>query len=110
MKKNLFNFYFILFFFSNYFCAEGKELNLGQKIFIENCNVCHQDGTNIIIPEKNLQRESLKTNGMDNIISIKYQITNGKNGMPAFGGRLSESEIGEVSNYVVEKFLLEKTN
>jgi hypothetical protein len=48
-------------------------------------------GNNIIIPEKN-KKETLEANGMNTIsaISIKF---NGKNGMPAFGGRLTEKKL-----------------
>jgi len=75
-------------------------LNLGEKLFNENCIACHQNGKNIIIPEKNLTKAILKANGMDSIDSIMYQIINGKNGMPAFGGRLKEIEIKEIANYL----------
>ena len=40
---------------------------------------------------------------MYNIDSISYQIINGKNGMPAFGGRLNYIEIMNIANYVLEK-------
>ena len=33
--------------------------------------------------------------------SIIYQVLNGKNGMPAFGGRLDQKEIEEVAEYVL---------
>ncbi len=49
----------ILFFFFFFFCEkniESKSINLekGEKIFQNNCLVCHQGGNNIIIAEKNL--------------------------------------------------------
>jgi hypothetical protein len=44
--------------------------------------------TNLIIPEKNLKKEILQANGIYSQDAIKYQVLNGKNGMPAFGGRL----------------------
>lgn len=68
-----------------------------------NCSVCHMGGNNIIIPEKNLKKEALEANGMNSISAISYQILNGKNGMPAFGGRLTEEEIGEIATYVLQK-------
>jgi cytochrome c6 len=80
--------------------VQAKSLNKGAIIFKANCNICHIGGNNIIIPEKNLFRRSLEANGMNNQESIEYQITNGKNGMPAFGGRLNEDEIKKVANYV----------
>lgn len=76
----------------------------GKIIFNNNCNVCHVSGSNIIIPEKNLRKKSLETNGMNNLEAIVYQVTNGKNGMPAFGGRLKESEIEKVAIYVLQEF------
>ena len=38
---------------------------------------------------------------MNSISSISYQVTNGKNGMPAFGGRLTENDIENVANYII---------
>jgi len=75
----------------------------GKEIFQANCSVCHIGGTNIIIPEKNLKKNSLEANGMNSLNAISYQIINGKNGMPAFGGRLKESEIEAVAIYVLEQ-------
>jgi cytochrome c6 len=75
----------------------------GEKIFVTNCSVCHLGGNNIIIPEKNLKKETLEANGMNTISAISYQVVNGKNGMPAFGGRLTEKEIEDVSVYVLQK-------
>jgi cytochrome c6 len=77
--------------------------NLGKKLFFSNCNVCHLNGTNIIIPEKNLKQETLKANGMNNVNAIVYQILNGKNGMPAFGGRLKEKEIEAIAKYILKE-------
>ena len=76
---------------------------LGKEIFQANCSVCHIGGTNIIIPEKNLKKNALEANGMNSINAISYQIINGKNGMPAFGGRLNEDEIEKVASYILEK-------
>jgi cytochrome c6 len=76
---------------------------LGKKLFLSNCNVCHIGGTNVIIPEKNLKFEALETNGMNNLNAIIYQILNGKNGMPAFGGRLNDKEIESIAEYILEQ-------
>lgn len=97
--------FFFLFFFSVFQKVEAKNLELGKEIFLSNCSVCHLGGNNIIIPEKNLKKETLETNGMNNVNAIVYQVTNGKNGMPAFGGRLQENEIEDVANYVLEESL-----
>jgi cytochrome c6 len=78
------------------------DLKTGEKLFISNCITCHANGNNIIIPEKSLKKEILQTNGMDTKNAIIYQIMNGKNGMPAFGGRLKKIEIEAIANYVLE--------
>ena len=41
---------------------------------------------------------------MDTVEAIVYQVTNGKNGMPAFGGRLSEKEMEKISFYILNRF------
>jgi len=79
------------------------DLNSGKKLFFANCNVCHIYGKNLIIPEKNLKKETLEINGMNNFDAIVYQIVNGKNGMPAFGGRLQENEIEQIATYVLQQ-------
>jgi len=109
MKKNSKKLYlniFLLIFFFFFLSEKVTALDFeksGQQIFIANCSVCHKNGNNIIIPEKNLKLEALKANGMENIEAIIYQVTNGKNGMPAFGGRLKEKEIEKVAKYIIEK-------
>ena len=99
-------FSFLLFgfiFWLKILSVEAKTLNQGELLFETNCSVCHLGGNNIIIPEKNLKKETLKENGMDTISAISYQILNGKNGMPGFGGRLTEEEIELIARYILEK-------
>ena len=79
-----------------------NENEYGEELFNNNCSVCHLGGNNIIIPEKNLKFETLEANGMNTTSAIKYQIINGKNGMPAFGGRLKEIEIEQIAKYVLD--------
>lgn len=87
---------------------DAKEITnqrIGKEIFQANCSVCHIGGANIIIPEKNLKKNTLEANGMNTVNAISYQIINGKNGMPAFGGRLEEDEIEIVASYVLKQSL-----
>ena len=81
--------------------AYGYDLENGKEIFVKNCIACHKRGLNVIIPEKNLKRLTLEANGMYSNDAIVYQVLNGKNGMPAFGGRLNETEIENVAEYVL---------
>jgi cytochrome c6 len=74
----------------------------GEKLFSMYCMTCHDGGNNLIIPEKNLKIETLENLGINNSDSLIYQITNGKNGMPAFGGRLKEKEIESIAFFLLE--------
>ena len=103
MKKKLDVLNFFLFVFSFSQEVKASSFEKGEKIFLNNCAVCHTGGNNIIIPEKNLKKETLEANGMDTKSAIAYQVLNGKNGMPAFGGRLKETEIEAVAIYVIEE-------
>jgi len=93
-----------LFLFFTLQFLNSQSYRSGEQLFMMNCNSCHIQGTNIIIPEKGLKKEILDTNGLNNINAIIYQIRNGKNGMPAFGGRLTETEIKDIANYVFKTF------
>lgn len=103
IKNLLFLFLNILFLFVFNKNSSAINIEIGERLFFENCNVCHKNRNNIIIPEKNLKKEALETNGMYKIEAIIYQITNGKNAMPAFGGRLKDEEIEKIAEYVLKK-------
>lgn len=99
------NFILILFVISNLFSNSlmvfAADLSNGEQIFSANCAACHTGGNNVIVPEKTLKKDSLEANKVNTIEAITYQVTNGKNAMPAFGGRLSDSDIEDVANYIL---------
>lgn len=76
----------------------------GEQIFSANCAACHIGGGNVVNGQRTLQQDDLKSyltsynEGHEE--AIAYQVTNGKNGMPAFGGKLSADEIADVAAYV----------
>jgi cytochrome c6 len=84
----LFSFFFADFNFSQ--MVHAQSLENGEK-FSPITVACVIWGNNIIIPEKNLKKETLEANGMNTISAISYQVINGKR-MPAFGGRLTEKK------------------
>ena len=57
----------------------------------------------MIMPEKTLEKDALEQYlaGGRNEKSVITQVTNGKNAMPAFGGRLSDDDIANVAAYVI---------
>nr|UAT97861.1 cytochrome c553 [Ahnfeltia fastigiata] len=83
--------------------ALAADLEAGEKIFSANCSACHAGGNNAIMPEKTLKKDILETNGMNSIEAITTQVKNGKNAMPAFGGRLADEDIENVANYVLNQ-------
>lgn len=83
--------------------AMAADIENGERIFSANCSACHAGGNNVIIPEKTLKKDVLAANGMNSVNAITYQVTNGKNAMPAFGGRLDDSDIEDVANYVLSQ-------
>jgi cytochrome c6 len=85
---------------SGYLCL-ASDIQAGEQIFSANCAACHAGGNNAIMPDKTLKKDVLEENGMNNLSAITTQVTNGKNAMPAFGGRLAEEDIDNVANYVL---------
>ncbi len=75
----------------------------GAKIFSANCAACQAGGRNVIMADKTLKKEALEKYNMNSLEAIVYQVTNGKNAMPAFKGRLNNQQIEDVANYVLEQ-------
>jgi len=75
----------------------------GEKIFNANCATCHAAGQNVIIPKKTLEKDALEQYlaGGRTEAAVIMQVANGKNAMPAYGGRLGEEQIQDVSTYVI---------
>jgi cytochrome c6 len=103
MKKVYLNLVSLIVFVTFQQLTFAADIENGEKIFTANCSACHAGGNNVIMPEKTLKKEALETNGMKSFDAITYQVTNGKNAMPAFGGRLSDNDIEDVANYVLKQ-------
>ncbi|MGL5080167.1 MAG: cytochrome c6 PetJ [Microcoleaceae cyanobacterium] len=82
--------------------AEGNP-ETGAKVFAANCAACHAGGGNIVIANKTLKKAALTQYQMDNLGAIATQVTNGKNAMPKFAGRLNAQQIEDVAAYVLSK-------
>lgn len=93
-------FYLICTLSQNSLAADLEE---GEKIFTANCSACHAGGNNAIMPDKTLKKDVLEENSMNSISAITNQVKNGKNAMPAFGGRLADEDIENVANYVLNQ-------
>ncbi len=78
----------------------------GAKIFSANCAACHMGGGNVVNAERTLKQDALEAYlanySAGHEEAIQTQVTNGKNAMPAFGGKLSAGDIADVAAYVEE--------
>ena len=83
--------------------ALAANVDNGEQVFNANCAACHAGGQNVIMPEKTLEKEALDQYlaGGRSEKSVITRVTNGKNAMPAFGGRLSDDDIANVAEYVM---------
>lgn len=86
------------FAFSHPAIADTKS---GAKIFSANCTSCHAGGRNLVQAQKTLKKEALAKFNMNSPEAIISQVTNGKNAMPSFKGRLKPGQIEDVAAYVL---------
>ncbi|MDB9515084.1 c-type cytochrome [Kamptonema animale CS-326] len=82
--------------------AEGNLAN-GAKVFAANCAACHIGGGNVVMAQRTLKKEALEKFAMNSLEAITAQVTNGKNAMPKFKGRLSDQQIEDVATYVLSQ-------
>ncbi len=83
--------------------AYAADLAAGAGIFTANCASCHLGGKNIIMADKSLKKDALEKYEMNSIEAIVKQISQGKNAMPAFTGRLTLEQSQDVAAYVLDK-------
>ena len=81
----------------------GGDASAGAAVFSANCAACHMGGMNAVQAEKTLQKDALEKYGKNTPDAVTTQVTNGNGAMPAFGGRLSESDIENVAAYVLSQ-------
>ncbi|MGL5925063.1 cytochrome c6 PetJ [Chroococcidiopsis sp.] len=83
--------------------ALAADIANGAKMFNSNCAACHMGGRNVVMATKTLQKDALEKYSMNSLEAIINQVTNGKNAMPAFKGKLNAQQIEDVASYVLEK-------
>ena len=79
----------------------------GAQIFNKNCAACHMGGGNVLRASRTLKIRDLNAHlteyQQDPLEAIEHQIEDGKNAMPSYAGKLSESEIIAVATYVEQQ-------
>ncbi len=56
-----------------------------------------------MIADKTLKQDALEKYEMNSLTAIVNQVTNGKNAMPAFKGKLNSTQIEDVATYVLNQ-------
>ena len=79
------------------------DLDNGAKVFKANCAGCHVNGGNIVRRGKNLKSRALHRHKVDTQEAVVSLVTNGKGIMSAYGDKLTQQEIADVSAYVLER-------
>jgi cytochrome c6 len=85
------------------FAFAAPALADGAQVFSANCAACHIGGGNAVNAAKTLKQVDLEQYGMNSVEAIVTQVTNGKNAMPSFRGRISDDEIAAVAAYVLQQ-------
>jgi len=88
--------------------ALATDIGAGAQVFTTNCAACHMRGGNAIMGNKTLKQDALEQylggyGTEHDVAAIVYQVTNGKNAMPAFSGRLTDEQIADVASYVKDQ-------
>ncbi len=88
--------------------AFAADLAAGAQVFTANCAACHLGGGNSIMSNKTLKQADLEQyldgyGSEHSVDAIITQVTNGKNIMPAFSGRLTSEQIANVAAYVQDQ-------
>ncbi|WP_026097484.1 c-type cytochrome [Baaleninema simplex] len=83
--------------------VNAADLDNGEAIFDRYCVGCHVNGGNIIRRGKTLKQRTLRRYGRDTPEAIAELVKNGKNNMSAYGDRLSDEEIADVTAYVLDR-------
>ncbi|MDX1976530.1 MAG: c-type cytochrome [Pseudanabaenaceae cyanobacterium bins.68] len=83
--------------------AIAADLENGAKLFGANCAACHALGSNRVVAAKTLKKAALEKYDMYAVEKIAYQVTKGKNAMPAFGKKLDPQQIEDIASYVLAR-------
>jgi cytochrome c6 len=77
----------------------------GKNIFVSKCSICHgPDGSGKTSMGKSLKIADLHSPAVQTLsdADLKTVITNGKNKMPPFKGKLTDAQMDQVISYIRE--------
>jgi cytochrome c6 len=88
------------------FCdtKKGEKID-GRKEFEEHCTMCHPDGGNTINAQKQLNRKSLKANGVNGAKDIIGKMRHPGPGMTTFDEKtIPNKEAKAIAEYILKAF------
>ena len=79
--------------------------NAGEKIFTQQCAVCHPQGGNIINPQKTLSKKILAANNIKTEADLIKIMRNGAAGMTKFDATaISDEDAKMIAGYILSTF------
>jgi len=79
--------------------------NAGEKLFTQQCAVCHPQGGNIINPRKTLSKKNLAANNIKTEADIIKIMRNGAAGMTKFDATsISDEDAKMIAGYILGTF------
>jgi len=79
--------------------------NAGEKLFTQQCAVCHPQGGNIINPRKTLSKKILAANNIKTEADIIKIMRNGAPGMSKFDtAAISDEDAKLIAGYILKTF------
>ena len=79
--------------------------NAGEKLFTQQCAVCHPQGGNIINPQKTLSKKILAANNIKTEADIIKIMRNGAAGMTKFDATaISDEDAKMIAGYILSTF------
>ena len=77
----------------------------GETLFKQHCTVCHPGGSNIINPQKTLQKKTREANNVKTADDIVKLMRNPGPGMTKFDAKtISDKDAKQIANYILHEF------
>ncbi len=87
------------------FGASSAAEQEGERLFKQHCAVCHPNGSNVINPQKTLQKKIREANNVKTVDDIVNRMRNPGPGMTKFDkNTVSDKSAKEIAEYILKTF------
>ena len=85
--------------------AGASPRKAGERLFKQNCAVCHPDGGNIVNPAKTLHKKDREKNNVKTVKDIVEKMRKPGPGMSQFDQKtISDKDAREIAKYILKTF------